>query len=184
MLSQTKGQVKGQIKKIGVGLLLGCWAFFSPRAIAAPVCSPVLTDVLPQMLVDLPSYGNRVIQRSRRLDREQDSFSYVLVANHGEFLPIILGNQQFTPTVPNTTEQFFFTTLEKQYLSDRSVTYEKYYWLFVTPTDEGWALVHLFSSIGSIDPVLLPIPPRDATDSIIGTATKLWLRDYNAHCVD
>lgn len=173
-----------QMQKIGIALLLGWGMGFSPKAIATPVCSPELTDILPQMLTDLPSYGNRVIQRSRRLDRDQDSFSYVLVADQGEFEPLTLRNQQFTPTVPDTTEQFFFTTLEKQYLGDTRITSEKYYWLFLTPTDNGWAIVHLFSSIGNHDPERLPTPPRDAIDSIIGSATKLWFRDYNAHCVD
>lgn len=152
------------------------------QAIAAPICHEQITDIVPQLLADLPSYGNRVIQRSRQLSREEDTYSYIVTTSPADFRPLPLRTQQYTPAVPDTTTQIFFTTLEKQYSGDRQILSENYYWLFVTPIDQNrWAIAHLVSSLSHTDPQLAT-PPRDASQSSIGQAIKLWLRDYNANC--
>lgn len=154
----------------------------SQQAIAEPICSDDVTEIVPQLLTDLPSYSNRVIQRSRKLSRQEDTYSYVLVASLADFRPIPLSTEQFTSTVPDTTQQVFFTVLEKQYLNNNAVTFENYYWLFLTPTSQGWAIANLVSSFANLKTDALVSPPQNSIQGAIGQATKLWLRDFNAHC--
>ena len=64
-------------------LICGSFGICSTKAIAQPQCNAPLTEIVPQLLEDLPSYGNRVIQRARNLDRTEDSFSYIVIASPG-----------------------------------------------------------------------------------------------------
>lgn len=145
-------------------------------------CETELTEIVPQLLEDLPSYGNRVIQRARKLDRTEDSFSYIVTASPADFQPIPLQNRQFTPHVPDTTEQIFFTTLETQYNDTQKFSFENYYWLFLTPTKNGWAITTLMSSLANPDASQPANPPRDAFQGSVGQSIQLWLRDFNAKC--
>ncbi|MBV5260783.1 hypothetical protein FLX56_20415 [Synechococcus moorigangaii CMS01] len=149
---------------------------------AQPHCDATLTEIMPQLLEDLPSYGNRVIQRARNLNRTEDSFSYIVTASPAEFQPLPLQNRQYTSLAPDTTEQVFFTTLETQYNNYQKISFENYYWLFLTPTKNGWAIANVVSSLANPDPNQPPNPPRDASRGSIGQAVKLWLRDFNAKC--
>jgi hypothetical protein len=127
------------------------------------------------LLKDLPSYTNRVIQRNRKF---KDTLSlYILLAGRPEFEPLKLSNQQYQPLFTDTTKQVFFTTLERQYLGNRAVKTENYHWLFLTPTNEGWKMVMLFSRFGSADKNQPSTPPIEANNSMVGQAIKLWLRD-------
>lgn len=171
------------LPKLGLPLaLLSLLNGGTKQAIAEPICSPDLTAIAPQLVADLPSYGNRAIQQARRLQRVEDTYSYILVANSPELQPLPIGNQQYTAAVPDTTEQIFFTTLERKYLNNTPITYENYYWLFVTPSEKGWAIVYLLTSLTDFNRDGITAPPLDFTQSVIGTATRRWLRDYNAHC--
>jgi hypothetical protein len=136
-----------------------------------------------QLLEDLPSYANRVIQRSRRLDREaatnRDSATYVQIAGRVEFEPLPLGRE---PLPDDPTKQVFFTTLEQHFSRDRATTQQHYHWLFLTPTPQGWYPVYLFTRFG--DPTNgEPLPPRETSNGVIGQAIKLWLRDCRAGTV-
>lgn len=54
-------------------------------------CSQQKIELLTtKLLLDLPSYANRVIQRARRTSRKTDVFSYILVAGRPEFTPLPL----------------------------------------------------------------------------------------------
>ncbi|MGB2924498.1 MAG: hypothetical protein WBB82_04300 [Limnothrix sp.] len=154
------------------------------QAIAAPMCNTEMTEIATQMIEDLPSYGNRVIQRARKLDRVEDLYSYILITALPEFQPLPLTNHQYQPTVADTTEQIFFTALSKQYIDDLPVTYENYYWVLVTRTNYGWEVVHVLSSVGDARFTGILPPPLDSTRGVVGQATKLWFRDYNAKCVN
>lgn len=168
---------------LGWGMVFGLSGWLTTTgAIAEPQCSENINEILPQMLEDIPSYGNRVIQQARKLDRQVDTYSYVLIASKAEFEPLSLKTQQYEPIVADTTEQAFFTTLEKQYIDEQLVTFEKYYWIFLTPTERGWQLVHLLYRLRQSDPDYPITPPRDNTRGIVGRAAEIWLRDYNAHC--
>lgn len=159
---------------------------FAREAIAAPVCAVGndFPEIMPQLLADLPSYSNRVVQRARKLDSPADTFTNVLEAGAADFRPLPLRNQQFTPQAENTTEQVFFATLDRRYINDKAVTLEQHHWLFVTPSPVGWSMVHLLSATNPEDNGAIAIPPRISTNGSIGQGIQLWLRDYNAYCAN
>ncbi|WP_224411503.1 hypothetical protein [Oscillatoria salina] len=146
-----------------------------------PTDVKILTE---QMLKDLPSYANRVIQRARRLDRDVDIFSYVIIAGRAEFEPLTLGPGEYNPA-PNAIaleppQQIFFTTLERQYTDEKAIETQHYHWLFLVQTDSGWRVVTIFSRLGSPSAERPPLPPRETSKGVIGQAVKLWLRDCRA----
>jgi len=157
------------------------------RKQTSPKTCPTDVETLTSLMMrDLPSYGNRVIQRARRLDRTVDSFSYVLLAGKPEFTPLPLRLTDYTPTIPpedpEAPKQVFFTTLERQYLAGKVIELQHYHWLFLTLAPDGWHLVMMFSRIGSTEGHP-PTPPRESSNGIIGQAVSLWLRDCNAGAI-
>lgn len=134
-------------------------------------CPADLENLTDDLLKDLPSYANRVIQRGRRLDRDVDIYSHVIVAGKPEFEPIELNQLQYTPVFPESTQQVFFTTLEREHGSGSTLTTQHYHWLFLTQTTSGWRLVMLFSRSSSTTPL------RETSNSAIGEGIRLWLRD-------
>ncbi len=135
-------------------------------------CPADLENLTDELLKNLPSYVNRVIQRGRRLER--DVYSYVIVAGNPEFKPIDLNQLQYTPVFPESTQQVFFTTLEREHGSGSTLTTQHYHWLFLTQTTSGWRLVMLFSRSSSTTPL------RESSNSAIGEGIRLWLRDCRA----
>jgi hypothetical protein len=140
-------------------------------------CPADLDTLTSLLLKDLPSYANRVIQRSRRIARAVDTFSYVIIAGRANFEPLALHEIQYTPILPDTTKQIFFTTLERQYLNNQIVESQNYHWLFLTQTPSGWRMVMVFSRLGSSAKGDVILPPQDTSNSIIGQSVSLWLRD-------
>jgi hypothetical protein len=150
-------------------------------------CPADVETLTSQLIRDLPSYANRVIQRSRRLNRTVDSFSYVLVAGKPEFAPLSLGPGQYSSaaSVPDVEppKQVFITTLERQYLRGKAIESQHYHWLFLTQTPSGWRLALMFSRIGSSSPGRSPTPPRESSKGVIGQAVTIWLRDCRAGAI-
>lgn len=150
-------------------------------------CSEQNLEILTtQLLRDLPSYANRASQRSRRLKRSSDIYSYVLLAGRPEFQPIPLNSS--VSTVDNQTaateiEQVFFTTLERQYIGSKVVELQEFHWLLLTTTKSGRRLVMMFTKINSDSPQQPPSPPRDSSKGTIAQAIKAWLRDCQAGSV-
>ena len=144
-------------------------------------CPADVETLTSQLIRDLPSYANRVIQRSRRLNRTVDSFSYVLVAGKPEFAPLSLGPGQYSSAASvadvEPPKQVFITTLERQYLRGKAIESQHYHWLFLTQTPSGWRLALMFSRIGSSSPGRPPTPPRESSKGVIGQAVTIWLRD-------
>ena len=143
-------------------------------------------ETLSDLLVkDLPSYANRVMQRSRRsLENAATMPIYVIAAGKPEFEPIALSTIQYQGSENKSPEQVFFTTLERQYVSKhRVIETQNFHWLLLTPTASGWRMVMIFSRFGSSNPEQTPSPPRDTSQGIIGQAVKLWLRDCRAGAV-
>jgi hypothetical protein len=144
-------------------------------------CPADVETLTSQLIRDLPSYANRVIQRSRRLNRTVDSFSYVLVAGKPEFAPLSLGPGQYSSAASvadvEPPKQVFITTLERQYLRGKAIESQHYHWLFLTQTPGGWRLALMFSRIGSSSPGRPPTPPRESSKGVIGQAVTIWLRD-------
>ncbi len=134
-----------------------------------------------QLLRDLPSYANRISQRSRRRNRTVDIYSYVLLAGRPEFAPLTLGPGEYTPADPASfvepPQQIFITTLERQYIDGKPVELQEYHWLFLTKTDSGWRLAMMFSRTGPYLGGQPPTPPRDSSNGVIAQAISTWLRD-------
>ena len=150
-------------------------------------CPADVETLTSQLIRDLPSYANRVIQRSRRLNRTVDSFSYVLVAGKPEFVPLSLGPGQYSSAASvadvEPPKQVFITTLERQYLGGKAIESQHYHWLFLTQTPSGWRLALMFSRIGSSSPGRSPTPPRESSKGVIGQAVTIWLRDCRAGAI-
>ena len=145
-----------------------------------------LTDIL---LKELPDYSNRVIQRTQNLNQEGGISTYIVAAGKGQLEPLDLPQIQYNTVATESTKQIFFTTLERQYITEnltaqlpktRKLERETYHWLFLTPTNHGWRMVTMFSRFGSAAQNNLPTPPQESSNGIIGQAIQLWLRDCRA----
>lgn len=146
-------------------------------------CFAELDILMPQLLEDLPHYANRVSQRSKILGLERDINTYIIIAGQPEYQPLPLQppQSQYPSVIPgDTTQQIFFTTLERQYSNNQVSTLESYHWLFLTKSEGGWRVVMLFSVLGATGETDIPLPPRETTQGIIGQGIQLWLRDCRA----
>jgi hypothetical protein len=155
-------------------------------------CPDNLEDLTTLLLRDLPSYANRVTARSfdapigvssRQINEPRPG--YILLAGRPEFGPLTLGPGNYVPTQPiaDQPSQVFFTTLERQYAANRSVSLQHYHWLFLTRSTSGWQLVALFSRIGDEPADQPPTPPQDMTQGSIAQATRLWLQDCRSGAI-
>ena len=175
----------GTLLSVVSGLLLIPTGVNSQELSRSIACPADLKTLMALMLPDLPSYANRVIQRSQSVlsasqRRDINLISYVIVAGKPEFEPIPLKNNQYTPFATDSAKQVFFTTLERQYSRDRATDLQNFYWLFLTPTESGWRLVLLYSQLASLHSGDPPLPPQETSTGVIGQAIRLWLRDCNA----
>jgi hypothetical protein len=157
----------------------------APSIAKQPICSPqTLESLTTNLLRDLPNYANRASQRSRRLARKTDIFSYVILAGKPEFTPLPLKNNSYTPesqqTISPGVEQVFFTTLERQYVAGKVVEFQEFHWLLLTKAASGWRRVMMFSQTGSSQAEKMPTPPRESSNGYIGQAVDTWLRDCQA----
>lgn len=167
---------------------LGILALFCQNTLplaAQPNACPENVETLTALLIrDVPSYANRVMQRSRRLSRRGEGFSYVLVAGRPEFTPLPLSPSNYSSISPVTDksppQQVFFTTLERQYSSGKAVESQLFHWLFLTKTTDGWRLALMFTQFGSSVRGRPPTPPQESSNGIVGQAVTNWLRDCRA----
>jgi hypothetical protein len=144
-----------------------------------------LPTITTQLLRDLPSYANRATQRARRLSRGAEVYSYMLVAGRPEFTPLPLqtGDNNVDVYQSEGVEQVFFTTLERQYLSNKTVESQQFHRLLLTKTNEGWTVVMMFTQSGTYSQGQPVSPPRDSSNSAVAQGVKLWLRDCAAGSV-
>src|SRR5919199_3390038 len=149
-------------------------------------CPADVEKLTSLMLKDLPSYANRVMQRTRRSTRTSSSSSYVVVAGRQEFEPLTLGPGQYTPPASTTDleppKQVFFTTLERQYLGGKASYMQLYHWLFLAQTRDGWRVAMMYSRFGSSSG-RPPTPPQESSRGIVGQAVSNWLRDCRAGAI-
>lgn len=147
-----------------------------PALIASqPVCPTDVTQLVPLLLRDLPSYANRVIVRARSHPQFQ-SLPTVIWAAQAEYapLPVIAERSLADPNL----KQFFFTTLERQRVGDHMQNFQQYHWVLMTPTDAGWQIALSYTRTGIYPQTDQPItPPRESSQGAIAQAAKLWLRD-------
>jgi hypothetical protein len=94
MLPVIQPLAKRRAKRwLGLGILgLGLWiGLICPLRAEEPsvsTCSQPLETLIARMLTDLPSYANRVIQRSKSSPGEMRG--YILLAGQAEFDPLPL----------------------------------------------------------------------------------------------
>lgn len=152
-------------------------------------CSQELELLTNSLLRDLPNYSNRIIQRTQNMSRDAGISTFILTAGRGEFEPLDLPQIPYSNSTVESTRQIFFTTLERQYITDsrnsespqtRKLERETYHWLFLTPTTQGWRMVAMYSRFGSSGQNNLPTPAQDSSKGIIGQAIQLWLKDCRA----
>ncbi len=141
------------------------------------VCPSKLEPLIEQMLKDLPSYANRVIQRSRFPKSKDSSSIYVLLAGKPNYNPLPLTVLQYQKVLPDKTEQVFFTTLERHFTNQGFQERQNSHWLFLTSLGGSRKLVMLYTQLGSTMPNQPPLPPLETSQGIIGQAVSLWLRD-------
>ncbi|MFH7241942.1 MAG: hypothetical protein ACHWZW_03730 [Spirulina sp.] len=162
-------------------------------------CPAEYETLVTTLLRDLPQYANLVAARSFRppivspaTDTENPATPAVpaplgtmLIASQPDFEPIDLTDRAFGAGLDAESDlrQVFFTTLERQYLSDQVVSLQQFHWLFLVQTEDGWRSVLLYSSLGGYpDPQRLT-PPQESSQGIVGQAVRLWLRDCRAGAV-
>ncbi|MEM8720715.1 MAG: hypothetical protein AAGE84_15690 [Cyanobacteria bacterium P01_G01_bin.39] len=143
-------------------------------------CPDNINKLTQLLLDDLPSYSNRVIQRTQDLNQRAGIENYIVTASAAEFEPLGLPRIQYSPIDDQDPQQVFFTVLERQYLNNKVVDIQTYHWLFLTQTDSGWRTVMMFSRYGNSTANTPPAPPRETTNGIIGRGVQLWLRDCRA----
>jgi hypothetical protein len=148
-------------------------------------CPQKLDKLMKQMLLDLPSYTNRVIQRTRSIVKDKKIISqrYVLIAGQAEFEPLTLNNLEYQAETKDSSQQVFFTTLEREYRDDRIIETQNYHWLFLALTKEGWQIVTMYSRFG-IGSDTITMPPQDTTNGAIAQAIDLWLEDCRVGAIE
>lgn len=153
-------------------------------------CPDDLAPLMTGLLRDLPSYANRVANRSLGITPDEDTvFGTVLLAGAVDLEPLDLsdrsfGNNPMTGDSEDNVHQVFLTTLERQYSDDQMQEFQHYHWLFLTHSDSGWRLALMYSSLGRYPASdRAPTPPQESSNGIVGQAVRLWLRDCRAGAV-
>ena len=171
-------------------------------------CPADYETLVTTLLRDLPSYANRVAARGFRpsrtipaanipaaTDPDQSplipaspaaAVGTMIVASQPDFEPLDLTDRAFGSGLDTESDlrQVFFTTLERQYLSDQAVSLQHFHWLFLVQSEDGWRAVLLYSSLGSYPAADGRLtPPQESSQGIIGQAVRLWLRDCRAGAV-
>ena len=145
-------------------------------------CPADLEGLTPLLLRDLPAYGNRMLQRSRRRTIANQPPSYILLAGNPDTQPLSLGPGPYTSTTPGQTplQQLFITTLEREYVSGSPVKVQQFHWLFLTRSDETWYLAIAYTRVGGYPLQGPTTPTKESTNGLIGQAVQNWLRDCRA----
>ena len=143
-------------------------------------CPEDIEQLTTLLLRDLPSYSNRVIQRTQRINRQAGTRNFIATAGQAEFEALELPRIQYDSIDRQDPEQVFFTVLERQYTNQKVINIQTYHWLFLTQTDLGWQTVMMFSRFGNSLATKPPAPPRETTNGIIGQGVQLWLKDCRA----
>jgi len=140
-------------------------------------CPPKLEPLVEQLLTALPSYTNRMAQR--RLG-SQPLNTYLLTAGSAIFEPLPLAQGQWQSTLPDTSRQVFFTTLERHYEPNSLHSRQNFYRAFFVETNQGWQLALLYGQLGADLGNPVPQPPQDLSQGDVAQAIRFWLRDCKA----
>jgi len=151
-------------------------------------CPTAIEPLTALMLRDIPNYGNRVSQRSRRSVQDSAPQSHILTASDAEIATLEPGFYNIIPSREELEaqgiESIFFTTLERQSLQNDWVFLQHYHWAFLVETSQGWKLVFMYSILGDYPATDPPSPPRESNDGVMAQAIRLWLRDCEAGAIE
>lgn len=142
-------------------------------------CPTNIPELANLMTEEISDYANRVIQKSRpNVTQENFLPLYIITASQPDFKPIKIEQRQYQNQKDSQIKQIFFTTLERQYSNEKKIIQvQNYHWLLLTPTSQGWQMVMLLTNFGISNDNSIYSPPQDTSNSIMGQAVKLWLKD-------
>ncbi|NES71741.1 MAG: hypothetical protein F6K24_44345, partial [Okeania sp. SIO2D1] len=92
-----------------------------------PENSDDLEILMADLILDLPGYVNREIQRDRQSNEDYLERN-IVIAGRPEFEPLPIDDMPFFQEDIN---QIFLTTLERQYRDSQVVELQKFHWLFL-----------------------------------------------------
>lgn len=144
-----------------------------PTPAIASTCPTEMETLTANLLADLPSYTNRVRQRSRTIAPNRPQ-TYMVLAGQADFDPLPVRGMD------DSTRQVFFTTLDQRFTTRGASKHQDFYWLFLTQTPQGWYLNTLMSRWGGSTPNQEPDPPREVKHGAVGQAIQTWLIDCRA----
>lgn len=148
-----------------------------PNSVNQQTCPIELQTLVDQMLPDLPSYTNRVIER-RSNSREFERDTSVLIAAQLDELEPLPFNVNLD--YPDETYLVYLKTWERQYDTNKIIRFQKYHWLFLRKSASGWELEKMFSKSSSYPRYGFYSLPGETSKSAIAQAIRLWLRDCQA----
>lgn len=165
------------ITDLSVSALTLATIIIRPHSSRQATCPTDLQSLLDKMLLDLPSYTNRVIQRGIT-GRAFEKDIYILIArqlNELESLP-------FDVNLENSSETslVYFQTWERKHYPNKILRFQRYHWLFLRQTETGWVLEKMFSKSSSYPRYGLYPVPGETSNSAIAQGIRLWLRDCQA----
>jgi hypothetical protein len=146
-----------------------------PTATLGSTCPSTLPALLDRMLLDLPSYINRVRIGAGIIK------SYILLAAKPELEPLAPSWLTTLPLQAQASEvkQVFFTTLMRRYDGNKIVNLQEYHWVFLAQQSQDWQFVMMYSTLGAYPATAEqpPLPPRNSSDGSVAQAIKAWLGD-------
>ena len=136
-----------------------------------PENSDDLEIIMAALILDLPGYVNREIQRDRQSNEDYLERN-IVIAGRPEFEPLPIDDMPFFQEDIN---QIFLTTLERQYRDSEVVELQKFHWLFLRKSQRQWELVNMFSIeesfLGN-----LPPQPEDSSNGVFARGIRVWLK--------
>ncbi|MGD1805363.1 hypothetical protein ACP6PL_07960 [Dapis sp. BLCC M126] len=136
-----------------------------------PENSDNLEILVAALMLDLPSYVNREIQRDRQPSKDYLKRN-IVIAGRPEFEPLPM---DYTPFIQEDINQIFLTTLERQYRDSQVVELQQFHWLFVRQNQTQWELVNMFSIEESL-PENIPPQPKNSSNGVFAKGIRAWLK--------
>lgn len=130
-----------------------------------------LEILVADLILDLPGYVNREIQRTRQPNEDYLKRN-IIIAGRPEFEPLPI---DYTPFLQEDIKQVFVTTLERQYRESIVIEVQRFHWLFLRENEtKKWELVNMFSIEESL-PENLPFQPEDSSNGVFARGIRVWL---------
>ncbi|MEM1172236.1 MAG: hypothetical protein AAGJ08_24930 [Cyanobacteria bacterium P01_H01_bin.35] len=136
-----------------------------------PENSDNLEILVQALILDLPSYVNREIQRDRQPNKDYLKRN-IVIAGRPEFEPLPIDD---TPFLEEDIKQIFLTTLERQYRDSQVVELQQFHWLFLRQNQTQWELVNMFSIEENL-PENIPPQSKDSSNGVFARGISAWLK--------